>query len=209
MPRPQSEGRRVNKYDKNFLKCMKNKYGANYELHCEDVDIIEWPGHSRYTEQFKKKQKITMQRKFGNKKVNKYKHEFIKFLEKNFSHEDHLNNLENRCNTLIRQIYPDNLRYSAEYLIENEKSAKRVKDWRIKHQTDMNISLEDFNQPSIEPVSSVISSQPSVQTIDSGYPWSNVADFEDSDNESNDIQVGSSLNVLNTNVYTLLFFHFF
>jgi len=47
------------------------------------------------------------------------------------------------------------------------------------------------------------------KTIDSGYPWSNVADFEDSDNESNDIQVGSNLNALNTNVYTLLFFHFF
>ena len=73
MPRPQSEGKRINKYDKNFLKFLKKKYGANYELHCENVDINEWPGHKRYTEQFKDKQKITMQRKFGNKKVQKYK----------------------------------------------------------------------------------------------------------------------------------------
>ena len=164
MPRPQSEGKRINKYDKNFLKIMKKKYGADYELHCENEDIIEWPGHTRYTDSFKNLQKKKMIRKFGNKLVNKYKPEFIKFLKENFGFEDHLNNLENRCNILIRQNYPDDLRYSGDYIREKKKSAQRVRRCRERKKSALDISTKD---------------QLSIETIDSGY-----SDLNDSPNEN-------------------------
>lgn len=49
--RKKKEGPQINKYNTEFIEEIK-KYGSNYEKHYEDVDIIEWPGHTRYTDFF-------------------------------------------------------------------------------------------------------------------------------------------------------------
>ena len=79
MTRTISRSPRINKYEKDFIEWLKEKHGGYYLLHLENEHIEKWPSHTRYTDSFKNLQIKTMIRRFGNKKVQKYKDNYIIF----------------------------------------------------------------------------------------------------------------------------------
>jgi len=122
--RKKKDGPQINKYKMEFIQWLKEKFGFNYEQFYETDTLLEWPNHTRYTDSFKNLQKKIMSRQFGNKIVQKYKEDYISFLQEFFGLEDYLNYLECRCVTFINENFPGNLRYSDYYIRENEKSKK-------------------------------------------------------------------------------------
>ena len=202
MPRGRrpSTKKRIHKYEKDFLKVMKSKHQKGYTNRLEDSDIETWPGNTRYTVEFKNKQKETINRMYGNKKVTKYRPEFLVFLEENFNAEgDYLDNLENRCNRLINREFPGQSRYTDEYINENKKSSTRVKNFRSKNlKTDSTVQMSVSTAVDSVKSTCPMSIKPPL-TSDSGFSEQNIIEFS----SDNDTEQPNS--VKNVNKFLVLF----
>ena len=118
-------------YDPSFKKFIKEKFPTNSHLHYEESDILNYPANKRYTQKYLSSLKLD--RKFGNKRVDRYKREFIVFLKNEFGSKSYMDYVENRNDNKIKLNFPDDKRYTQEYIENNEKSKKRVHLVRLKN----------------------------------------------------------------------------
>ena len=117
-------------YELKFKAYVKQSFPLDPQSHYEDSDINQFPGNSRYTKEYLCSLKMT--RDFGNKCVDKYKAEFIDYLKDTFGSKSYKEYLENRNEQEIKLNYPDDTRYTDEYLKCNELNNQRVRLTRLK-----------------------------------------------------------------------------